>query len=295
MQIQNKPTYHVLGVPLRAGSLYPGSENDAQAFRAARLLQRLEAAGLQVFDEGDVDIPSYLPHHTIPPIRNWPGPRIAWDCISERVGPYLKQPGHIPLLIGADCSVVIGTAQALMRVYGEDVHILYVDGDIDGVSPHPERCMSAAGMALWLLTQESPFRAGATVKPSQITVVGWSDDLRSPEIGLRSLSLAEARRLGPGEAARRVLQAIPASASILLHFDIDVLNKQDMPAAYFPHADGLSLTEARDLLGAILADSRIRIIEVAEYASLRDIDQSYASRLVELLAAALERSDHPAS
>jgi hypothetical protein len=49
------------------------------------------------------------------------------------------------------------------------------------------------------------------------------------------------------------------------------------------------------LLGAILADSRIRIIEVAEYASLRDIDQSYASRLVELLAAALERSDHPAS
>jgi arginase len=259
------------------------------------LLQRLEAAGLQVFDEGDVDIPSYLPHHTIPPIRNWPGPRIAWDCISERVGPYLKQPGHIPLLIGADCSVVIGTAQALMRVYGEDVHILYVDGDIDGVAPQSERCMSAAGMALWLLTQESPFRAGPAVKPSQITVVGWSDDLRSPEIGLRSLSLAEARRLGPGEAARRVLQAIPASASILLHFDIDVLNKQDMPAAYFPHADGLSMTEARELLGAILADSRIRIIEVAEYASLRDIDQSYASRLVELLAAALERSDHPAS
>jgi hypothetical protein len=27
-------TYHVLGVPLRTGSLYPGSENDAQAYRA---------------------------------------------------------------------------------------------------------------------------------------------------------------------------------------------------------------------------------------------------------------------
>jgi arginase len=107
---------------------------------------------------------------------------------------------------------------------------------------------------------------------------------------LRSLSLAETRRLGPGEAARQVLQAIPASASILLHFDIDVLNKQDMPAAYFPHADGLSLTEARDLLGAILADSRIRIIEVAEYASLRDIDQIHASRIVELLAATLKKS-----
>jgi arginase len=289
MQIRNDPTYHVLGVPLRTGSLYPGSENDAQAFRDARLLQRLEAAGCQVFDEGDIAIPSYLPHHNIPPIKNWPGPRIAWDCISDCVGPYLKQTGHIPLLIGADCSVVVGTAQALMGIYGEDVHILYVDGDIDGVAPQPERCMSAAGMALWLITQASPFWAGPALRPSRITVVGWSDDLRSPEMGLQSLPLAEVRRLGPGEAARQALQAIPASASILLHFDIDVLSKHDMPAAYFPHTDGLSITEAQELLGALLTDARIRIIEVAEYASLRDIDQSYASRIVELLAAALKR------
>jgi arginase family enzyme len=95
--------------------------------------------------------------------------------------------------------------------------------------------------------------------------------------------------MGPGEAARQVLQAIPASASILLHFDIDVLNKQDMPAAYFPHTDGLSITEAQELLGVLLADSRVRIIEVAEYASLRDLDQSYASQIAEMLATALKR------
>jgi arginase len=282
-------TYHVLGVPLRTGSLYPGSENDAQAYRDARLLQCLEAAGCQVFDEGDVAIPSYLPHHHIPPIKNWPGPRIAWDCISECIAPYLQQPGHIPLLIGADCSIVVGTAQALMRVYGEEVHILYVDGDIDGVAPQPERCLSAAAMALWLTTQASAFRAGPTLRPSRVTVVGWSDDLHSPPMGLQSLPLAEVRRLGPGEAARQALHAIPASVPILLHFDIDVLNKQEMPAAYFPHTDGLSMAEGRELLGTILADSRLRIIEVTEYASLRDLDQSYISRIVELLAAGLKR------
>src|ERR671915_1762979 len=252
-------TYHLLGVPLRTGSLYPGSENDAQAYRDAHLLRGLEAAGCQVFDEGDVAIPSYLPHHHIPPIKNWPGPRIAWDCIGECIAPYLQQPGHIPLLIGADCSVVVGTAQALMRVYGEEVHILYVDGDIDGVAPQPERCLSAAAMALWLTTQASPFRAGPALKPSQVTVIGWSDDLQSAPMGLQSLPLAEVRRIGPGEAARQALQTIPASAPVLLHFDIDVLNKQDMPAAYFPHADGSSLAEGRELLGTLLADSRLRI------------------------------------
>ena len=286
---RNEPTYHVLGVPLRTGSLYPGSENDAQAYRDAHLIRRLEAVGCQVFDEGDVEIPSYLPHHNIPPIKNWPGPRIAWDCIGERIAPYLQQPGHIPLLIGADCSVMVGTAQALMRVYGDGVHILYVDGDIDGVAPQPERCLSAAAMALWLTTQASPFRAGPALQPSQVTVIGWSDDLQSAPMGLQSLPLAEVRRLGPGEAARRALQAIPASAPILLHFDIDVLNKQEMPAAYFPHADGLSLAEARELLGTLMADARLRVIEVAEYASLRDLDQSAVASIVELLAAGLKR------
>ena len=285
----HEPTYHLLGVPLRTGSLYPGSENDAQAYRDAHLLRGLEAAGCRVFDEGDVAIPSYLPHHNVPPIKNWPGPRIAWDCIGERIAPYIQQPGHIPLLIGADCSVVVGTAQALMQVYGEGVHILYVDGDIDGIAPQPERCLSAAAMALWLTTQASPFRAGPALKPSQVTVIGWSDDLQSAPMGLQSLPLAEVRRIGPGEAARQALQTIPASAPVLLHFDIDVLNKQEMPAAYFPHADGLSLAEGRELLGTILADPRLRAIEVAEYASLRDLDQSAVSRIVELLAAGLKR------
>jgi arginase family enzyme len=74
--------------------------------------------------------------------------------------------------------------------------------------------------------------------------------------------------------------------------NIDVLSKQDMPAAYFPHTDGLSMTEARELLAAILADPGVRIIEVAEYASLRDLDLSYASAIVGLLAAALKRPGH---
>jgi arginase len=245
-----------------------------------------------VVDEGDVPIPSYLPHHHIPPIKNWPGPRIAWDCIGQTIAPYLQQPGHIPLLIGADCSVVVGTSQALMRVHGEAVHILYVDGDIDGVAPRPDRCLSAAAMALWLATQPSPFRAGPPLDPSQVTVIGWSDDLGSAPLGLQLLSLAEVRHLGPAQAARQALQAIPASAPILLHFDIDILNKQEMPAAYFPHPDGLTLAEGQDLLGPLLADARVRLIEVTEYASLRDLDQSAVARIIELLAAGLKQPDN---
>ncbi len=286
---QTERTYRVLGVPLRTGSLYPGSENDAQAYRDGDLLERLHAVGCRVVDDGDVAIPSYLPHHAIPPIRSWPGPRIAWDCVGEHLAPFLREPGHVPLLIGCDCSIVIGTTRALRRVSADDVHVLYVDGDFDDAAPDPQRCQSAAALAVWLLTQASPFWTGPPLRPSQVTVIGWTNPSLSEQSGVRSLSLADVRRSGPREAARQALGAIPASAAILLHLDVDVLHQRDMPAAYFPHADGLRLSEAAELLGALLADARIRLIEVAEYAALRDVDRRGVSTLINLLAEGLKR------
>jgi arginase family enzyme len=264
------------------------SENDAQSYRDANLLNRLESVGCRVFDEGDISIPSYLPHHDIPPIKNWPGPRIVWDCIGEHITPLLQQPGHIPLLIGADCSIVVGTTQALMRVRGENVHLVYIDGDIDGTAPDAGRCHSAAAMALWLTTQDSPFRIGPSLKPSQVTIIGWTVDLQSTPLGLQTWSLADVRRSSPDEVAQQVLQAIPASASILVHFDIDVINKMEMPAAYFPHIDGLHLDECRELLSTLLADDRVQLIEVTEYATLRDIDQTAIIKIIDLLTAVLK-------
>lgn len=280
-------TYHLLGIPLRTGSLAPGNEDDARAYREARLLERLQAAGCTVVDDGDLPIPSYLPHHTIPPIRNWPGPRIVWDLLADHLAPCLQQPGHVPLLIGCDCSIVVGSAQALQRaVRPEDVHVLYVDGGFDDAPPDPRRSQSAAAMAVWLLTHASPFWAGSPLAPSQVTVIGASESSLS-DVRVQSVPLADVRRVGPREAIRQVLQKIPTSASLLLHLDVDVLQQRDMPAAYFPHEEGLTGAEARDLAGALLADPRIRVVEISEYASLRDLDRRAVNSIVDLLAAGL--------
>jgi arginase len=57
---------------------------------------------------------------------------------------------------------------------------------------------------------------------------------------MRSHPLAYVRRLGAAETARRVLDAIPSSASLLIHLDVDVFDRLQMPAAYFPHDGGLT-------------------------------------------------------
>ncbi len=279
--------YDIFGVPLRTGSLYPGTENDAIAYREAGIVEQFRSAGIHASDRGDIPIPSFLPHHSIPPVRNWPGPRIAWDCVSDHLGDSLKQPGHLPLLIGCDCSIVVGTVQALMRSGSRDLHVVYIDGDFDDAAPTADRCNSAASFAVWLLTNPSPFWAGPILKPSQVTVLGWSVPSRSPGEKADSLYLAHIRMNGIRESAARLLDRIPSSANILIHFDTDVLTKQEMPAAYFPHAEGLTLAECQELLRTIAKDPRVRLIEISEYASLRDLDRTHARSLVKLLTQAL--------
>ena len=159
-------------------------------------------------DDGDVAIPSDLPHHAIPPIRSWPGPRIAWDHVGERLAPSCGQPGHVPLLIGCDCSIVVGTTQALRRAAGDDLHVLYVDGDFDDAPPDPARCQSAAAVAVWLLTRASPFWAGPPLPPSQVTVIGWSNGL--PVAGARRCGRCPSPSCGARPARRRV-RALDAS------------------------------------------------------------------------------------
>lgn len=275
--------YDLFGVPLRSGSLYPGNENDALAYREAGLLESLKTAGITAADCGDIPIPSFLPHHSIPPIRNWPGPRIVWDCVSDHIASSLKKPGHIPLLIGCDCSIVLGSAQALMNTGSRELHVIYIDGDFDDAPPSAQKVNSAASLATWLLTTPSPFWTGPALKKPQVTVLGWNVPSKSEGDTANSLSLAELRRTGIRRAAELVLNRIPPSADILIHLDIDVLTKQEMPAAYFPHDQGLRLIECEELLRPIAMDPRVRLLEISEYASLRDFERTYLRSLISLL------------
>jgi arginase family enzyme len=281
-------TVHLLGVPLRSGSLYPGNENDAQAYRDIDLVGRLQEAGCEVVDDGDVAIPSYLPHHAVAPIRSWPGPRIVWDCVSERVARLVQTPGRMPLLIGCDCSVVVGTTQALARQRPPGgVHVLYIDGDFDDAAPNAHQCQSAAAVAVWLLMNESPFWAGPILSAPQVTVIGPSAAATSPGATPRALPLSEVRRMGPEAAAQHALAGVREDARIVVHLDIDVFAEAAIPAAYFPHHDGLTRAEGAALLRALLHDPRSAVVEVAEYAALRDRNQESVTALAEILTEGL--------
>lgn len=274
--------YRLIGVPSAAGSLFTGPERAAAAFRESPLHARLDQAGVPWADGGDLLIPSYLPRHDVPPVRNWPSPRVVWEIVAPAVRS-AYQDNEIPLLVGGDCSVVVGSVSGLVSI-DEPLHVICIDGHVDGVAPDTYRCVGAAGMGLWFATQRSHLW-DASLEPSDVTVIGCTDrqGVTSPFAVFDALEVAG----DPVRATQAALDGVPQEARILVHFDVDVLSASIMPAAYSPNEQGLPLEAVAAVLGLVLRDTRVAAIEVTEYVPHKDEGDRCLTRIVNLLADAL--------
>lgn len=281
--------YRIVGVPFAGGALGQGAREAPAALRRAGLLTRIHAAGLDCDDLGDVELPAGTDPrlHSIAPIRHWPLPRLVWEATRDRLRPILAD-GHIPLVLGGDCSIFVGVAQAAAdSAHGASdgsLRVIYVDGHIDAEMPRAEKCVGAAAMGLRIATEATPFWPGPIVPPSSVTALGCSRQIHEQ---IPHFTLDEVRRIGPQQAARLALGRCADSDRLLVHFDVDVVADAELPGAYDASADGLTLAEARALLGTLLADGRVCAIEVTEYCPGNDPDQRGAHALADLLASAL--------
>jgi arginase len=271
----------LIGVPTFAGALYPGTDETPAALRRHGLKQIIEASGIEVSDFGDLGLPDCLPRHNTAPVRNWPSPRMVWETIVEQ-GSTWFDPEKVNLLLGGDCSIVVGVVDHLANLYVDKLYVLVIDAHVDVVKPDPNVCVGAAAMGLWFLTNENLlWQMPATIKPQQITVLACQD-LPAETYGIQTISL-EQLRVNLQQTIKTVLSDIPAAAKILIHFDVDSIGKDEMPAAYAPSETGLTIAECRHLLASIVADSRTIAMEVTEFSAIKDEDGSNGKRLVELL------------
>ena len=275
---------NIFGLPVCAGALYKGTEQSPDALRNAGLVDRLREADLDVQDHGNITEAERLPRHNISPVRNWPASRLVWEATLNTADQLFNEE-EFTIILGGDCSIEVGTFSAFRKVFGEDVHLLVLDGHVDTVAPSGNRCAGAAGMGLWFLTQdrkvwwqEEPFPA------ESITVIG-NHTSADKEYGIKIIPFEETN-------IERVIQSlnnIPNTSKILVHFDVDVLHKSVMPSAYSPSEKGLYMNQATGILKTILADPRVKGLEVTEFSADKDIDGKSSEAIIELLSLISER------
>ncbi|MDF2684157.1 MAG: arginase [Brevibacillus sp.] len=277
---------NVVGIPHFAGAYVSGTELAPDALRKAGLIGHFQQVGLDVRDVGNLGLPDDLPRHNIPPVRNWPAPRMLWDLLREEARDWLGG-DDFTLMLGGDCSLIVGTAAAHQALYGEQAYLLVIDGHFDAMQPTATRCVGAAGMGLWFLLQDNGMWAADTGWTAERIHVLGCQQQPGENYGVDVITLAQLQTSELEQCVKSVMEKIPADAKLLVHFDVDVMDEEAMAAAYSPSETGLSLTEAERLLAAVLRDRRVKGMEVTEFSALRDTTGEFAGRLVRLLGHAL--------
>jgi arginase len=286
----------LLGAPTSAAALSPGHEGAPAALRAAGLIDRLRSAGYEVVDLGDDPQQISKPDTESPRARNLPGVLKSVEALKPRVEQAVKS-GALPLILGGDCSIALGTVAGARR-YFRNIGMIYMDADADLNTPAttPSGCLD--GMVVSHLTGRGapelvrfwsePF----LVREPDLALFGVSR-LDPPEQAvlanspLRRYLVADVKRLGPATAAKTALERIRGNGNeFILHFDVDVIS--DFAATNYPSSNGLSFEEVREALLVFAQQKNLAAIELTAYNPTKDSDGAAARKIVDLLAELLQ-------
>jgi arginase len=295
------PVWGLLGVPSSAAAHWPGIEKAPAALRAAGILDVLRAEGISVTDHGDLPVARWRSHR--PDQRPNDSTRVAEGLreIDSAVCAIFND-GHRPLLLGGECTVVVGVMSALAR-RGVDTGLIYVDGGQDLMIPrdHPsEPILDGMGVAHLLdlpgvvdeIAGVGPRRPLLT--PSRLAFVGFADEEEDIHGLVPSARFpASVTAVDPIGTASAAIEAVTAAAaSFVVHVDLDVLDFLDTPAADVPnYGRGLTLAQLVPLLGALVNDRRCAAMTFVEHNPEHgEPDGSTTAALVHALARALAGS-----
>jgi arginase len=288
--------YAILEAPSTFGLRSSGVEQLPAVLLGHGLAQRLRARGAGHVEPG---VPRSSDRDPETKVMNAAAIASYTRKLADAVGPLLSD-GEFPIVLGGDCSIVLGTALALNRRgrYG----LLFIDGQADFFQPEADPYGEAASMDLAFVTGHGPrllieFEGRSPlIKPTDAVAFGFRDAEDQAEYGsqplpkeLRSYDLPTIRKIGIAAAAREAIAHVSRAEldGFWIHVDADCLDDAVMPAVDFRLPGGLQPEELAKVLTMALASGRAVGLEVTIYNAALDADGRAGKVLADLLVNAL--------
>jgi arginase len=224
----------------------------------------------------------------------------AWTPrLADAIGAILSR-GEFPIVLGGDCSIVLGAMLALRRRgrYG----LLYIDGHADFYQPEANPTGEAASMDLAFATGRGPALLAdlegraPLVRAEDAVVFAFRDAEEQRAYGsqplppeLPAFDLAAVRGLGVERAAEAAILHLTRAGldGFFIHVDADCLSDDLMPAVDYRLPGGLSWAELGTALELALASPKAVGMEVTIYNPRRDPGGAAGRGLADVLAEAL--------
>jgi arginase len=290
------PHFAVIDAPSVLGLRPTGVERLPGALKAAGLL-----AGLNAEYAGRVEPPPYSPRRDPETLILNPDALRAYALrLAAAVAGVLRQ-GKFPLVLGGDCSNIIGIMLALRRAgrYG----LFFIDGHADFYQPEAEPNGEVASMDLAIVSGRGPAvltdidGLKPLVRDDDIVAFGFRDaaqqraygsqDIR--ETAIHAFELDEVRELGAAVAAEQAAGLLRRNeiAGFWIHLDADVLDDAVMPAVDYRLPGGLSWDELSATLRVLMTTGQALGVNVGIFNPALDEDGSIARGLVSCLVSGL--------
>ncbi len=290
----------IIGAALDLGQSRRGVDMGPSAIRYAGLEERLQSLGFTVRDHGNVE--TAVPEATSlrdERARFLPEIKATCERIAGKVVEEAKA-GAIPLVLGGDHSVAIGTLGGLARAEGMG-GVLWIDAHSDVNTPEtsPSGNVHGMGLAAALGLAGPGFESDAWTLPAvdtrRVALFGVRELdegerrlLREREV--RVFTMSEIDRIGIERATHEALDRVAGPGFAHVSLDMDALDPELAPGVGTPVRGGLTYREAHLALELAAESGLVRSLEVVEVNPILDRENTTALTAVELVASALGKT-----
>lgn len=285
----------IIGVSLDLGQSRRGVDMGPSAIRYAGVVNRLEAIGHEVIDEGDIYVDARQPAESGDArLKNLSEVVKANTSLAEKVEDVLKKE-HFPLVFGGDHSVAIGTLAGLATKY-KNLGVIWYDAHADINTHETSPSGNIHGMPLAVsigLGDErlvNLHQPGQKVKPENIVMIG----VRSIDPGERALikaqgikvyTMHEIDKYGMTKVMQDAIDYLKKKEldGVHLSLDLDALDPLYTPGVGTPVPGGISYRESHLAMEMLEESGLVTSAEFVEVNPILDEKNKTADVAVELM------------
>jgi arginase len=282
----------VIGAPIYTLSKFSGMKLSPSKLRRIGLVKSLKEDGFEVSDKGDAELVGPMKDEGPSNIKNLETFRKDTSILTTTIKKVL---GEEPILIlGGECSLIIGSLNALRSKIKGKPGILWFDAHGDFNTPDTTPSGYIGGMCLsFACGRAREYTKGILLTEpldeSLVVHVG-SRALDKPEeeaMLSSEVELIKADGLDEEEASKKVKERLDGADWIILHLDVDVLDPDFLsplwPSVNYPVAGGLSPSQVVRISSSALSTGRVKAIHVTAYNAKMDVDNTSSKNLIELI------------
>lgn len=293
----------LIGAPTDIGAGDRGASMGPEALRVAGVARTLELQGVAVLDRGDLAGPA---NPQLPPqngYRHLAQVR-AWNiAVHDAVQSELDL-GHLPILLGGDHSLSIGSISAVARhcrKTGRRLRVLWLDAHADfntsvltpsgNIHGMPVACLCGLGPAELIdLSDQVPAIDPAVIRQIGIRSVDQGEKRLVHEVGIDVFDMRYIDEVGIRRTLEVALDGIDPTTHLHVSFDVDFLDPDIAPGVGTTVPGGPSYREAQLCMEMIADTGCLASLDVMELNPALDLRNRTAEVAVDLVASLFGKS-----